>query len=382
MTTNRQENADRRRNGRGGESAIVPTVLRLGVVVLFVIGQARSRPGFGLTGEGLVITLLTVAVAVALLVAILLPQRGDSPPPSFLGVPVKIVAFCLAVLCAVGLDTMANDGPAIAVLIFAAGAAAVRHPFPHSLPVGALGLAGLLTAGAITGDMDRALSLAFSLCLVFLIAYSIRQRRAVRNAEGREAVLAERARIAREIHDILAHSLSAQIVHLEGARLLLRADRSQEALDRVERARDLAKNGLEEARRAVSALREDLPPLPAALRALAEEFRAVTGRECTLLLSGRERRLPPETELAVIRTAQEAITNVRRHAPGSAATVRLGFHGGSCELEVTNPAGDSPGTPGGGYGIMGMRERAELLGGTLEAGESGDVFRIRLRVPS
>ncbi|MEV8631716.1 sensor histidine kinase [Streptosporangium sp. NPDC051023] len=370
MTTERQENT------------IIPIVLRAGVIVLFLIAQARSRPGFGLTGEGLVVTLLAVAVAGLLAVAILPSGDSQSPPVPLIGVPVKVVALGLAVVLSIGLDTIVNDGPAVAVLLFCVGTAAVRHPFQYSLPIGLLALAGPITAGMVTGDMDRDLGLAFSLCLVFMIAYTIRQRRAVRSAEEREAVLAERARIAREIHDILAHSLSAQIVHLEGARLLLRADRQEEALDRVERARDLAKNGLEEARRAVSALREDLPPLPAALRRLAEEFHAATGKECTLLLSGHERRLPPEAELAVIRTAQEAITNVRRHAPGSAATVRLGFHGGSCELEVTNPAGRSPGTPGGGYGIVGMRERAELLGGTLEAGENDEVFMIRLRVPS
>ena len=97
--------------------------------------------------------------------------------------------------------------------------------------VGLLSLAGLLLVGVADRRWDQELSLGFSVCMVFLAVYSIRQRRAVRTAEEREAVLAERARIAREIHDILAHSLSAQIVHLEGARLLLQADRSEEALD-------------------------------------------------------------------------------------------------------------------------------------------------------
>ncbi|MFC7643039.1 sensor histidine kinase [Streptosporangium lutulentum] len=194
-------------------------------------------------------------------------------------------------------------------------------------------------------------------------------------------MLAERARIAREIHDILAHSLSAQIVHLEGARLLLQAERSGEALDRVERARELAKTGLEEARRAVSALREDSPPLPVALRTLAEEFRSTNGQACVLTVTGPERRLTPEAELTMIRTAQEALTNVGRHAPGAPAAVRLSFEDGACELEVTNPAGDGPGTPGGGYGLVGMAERAELLGGVLEAGERDGGFRVRLRLP-
>ncbi|MEV4091607.1 sensor histidine kinase [Streptosporangium saharense] len=364
------------------ESALASVVLRAGVIVLFLLAQARSGPGFGLTGEGLVVTALTVAVAGFLAVAILPSAAGPSPRLPLLGVPVKVAALGLAVLLAVCLDAVTVDGPAIAVLLFGVGTAAVRHPFAHSLPVGLLGLGGLLVTGAVAGTLERDLSLAFSVCMVFMIAYTIRERRAARSAQEREAVLAERARIAREIHDILAHSLSAQIVHLEGARMLLRADRAAEALERVERAGDLARNGLDEARRAVSALRENQPPLPEALRSLAEEFHAATGQECVLLLPDRERRLPPETELAVLRTAQEAVTNVRRHAPGSPATVRLGFHGGSCELEVTNPVADRPGTPGGGYGIVGMRERAELLGGTLESGERDEIFLVRLRVPA
>ncbi|MFD0479167.1 sensor histidine kinase [Nonomuraea thailandensis] len=232
-------------------------------------------------------------------------------------------------------------------------------------------------------------------------------------------MLAERARIAREIHDILAHSLSAQLVHLEGAKLLLRAERTAEALDRVTHARDLAKSGLEEARRAVSALREDPPALPAALRTLAADFETATHQPCALRISGPEQRLAPETELALLRTAQEALTNVRRHATGSPAQVALTFTPDHCDLRITNPAspqrsaperghalngaherGDGlhggqgahgtaegghglTGTPKGGYGLMGMRERAELLGGTLTAGERDDGgFLVHLRVPA
>ena len=297
-------------------------------------------------------------------------------------VPVMAIALALSVALAIILDAVADGGPALAVLLYCLGIAAVRLPLRHSAPIGLLAIGGLLVEGAISGRLDRDLSLILSACLIFLVAYSVRERRAARAAEAREAVLAERARIAREIHDILAHSLSAQLVHLEGAKLLLRADKTDEALDRVVRARDLAKSGLEEARRAVSALREDSPALPQALRTLAEDFQAATDRTCTLHISGAEHRLPPETELALLRTAQEALTNVRRHAPGSPATVRLVYEPGSCDLLVTNPASAEPGTPGGGYGLVGMRERAELLGGTLSAGETTDGFRVHLRIPA
>ncbi|MGI5485918.1 sensor histidine kinase [Microtetraspora malaysiensis] len=366
-----------------GKTTRSPAVLRVGLIVLFVVAQAASRPGFGLSGRGLAVAGLTLAVAVTMAVGILPVGREGTPRRVVLGIPVKILSLCLAAVASIVLIEAAGaSGPAIAALLFVVGAAAARHPSRHSVPVAVVALVGLLVGGAVSGDMAQDLSLCLSVCSAYLIMHTVALRRATRKAEAREAVLAERARIAREIHDILAHSLSAQIVHLEGARLLLRADRAGEALERVDRARDLAKNGLEEARRAVAALREDLPPLPVALRALADEFRTATGRECAVEVSGPERRLPPETELAIVRTAQEAITNVRRHAPGSPALVRLGFRDGVCELEVVNPASEVPGTPGGGYGLVGMRERAELLGGTLEAGESDDGFRVRLRVPA
>ncbi|MEV7803802.1 histidine kinase [Microbispora sp. NPDC088329] len=374
----------RRRN------AIAGACLSTAVTAMVIGGQATSPPGFGLAGDRLAVTALTAVIAVALamtialrLLPVVLPRRWDAGRA-------HAVLLGLVIVPALSLDALSKGGsPAIAVVMFAMGTAAVRHPLSRSLPLLLLALAGLgmVATGVLSpvvpaGATDRAVSLGVSICVVFTVAYAIRQRRAATAAQAGEAVLAERARIAREIHDILAHSLSAQIVHLEGARLLLRADRSQEALDRVERARELAKKGLEEARRAVAALRDDAQPLPAALDALAEEFRDATGEECAVVVSGHERRLSPETELAMVRTAQEAITNVRRHAPGSPVTVRLSFGDRECELEVVNPPGDGRGTPGGGYGLVGMRERAELLGGTLEADDTEDGFRVRLRVPA
>ncbi|MET8162606.1 sensor histidine kinase [Sphaerisporangium sp. NPDC005289] len=356
-------------------------VSRLLVLFVFVLAQLKQEAGSPLTPRGLLVAGFTLLIAGVLVVAPGDLRKGF--PHSLRGVPVMSVVVVVASLFLLVISR--ESSPALAALMFGVGSAAVQHPLSRSLPVGLLALAGLLLAGLTGHRWDEWFGLGVSTCLVFLFAYAIRLRREARSAEAREEVLAERARIAREIHDILAHSLSAQIVHLEGARLLLRADRPQEALDRVERARELAKTGLEEARRAVSALREDSPPLPAALKVLAEEFRATSGADCTVTVNGAERRLEPETELAVIRTAQEALTNVRRHAPGASATVRLEFGDGSCELEVTNPPADAPGVQGGGYGLVGMRERAELLGGSLSAGEAGEVdgegFLVRLRLP-
>lgn len=366
------------------------------------------------------------------------------------------IALSLGVLLSIALNSITHSGATIGSLLVCVSLAVSRLTLARSLAVALLAVAGLIVAGGISGAPVQDLTLILSVCLIFLVTYAGKQRKAARAAEAREAVLAERARIAREIHDILAHSLSAQLVHLEGAKLLLRAERTAEALDRVTHARDLAKSGLEEAGRAVSALREDPPELPVALRSLAENFESTTHRPCTLRISGSERRLSPETELAMLRTTQEALTNVRRHAPGSPAEVELDFGPAWCDLRVISPtsAGTEPprtrspepnppevgppeprpsepespesglpepkpsepgsskpgppeprpsepgspepspepgspqtgspgaGSPRSGYGLVGMRERAELLGGTLSAGECDGVFLVHLRVPA
>lgn len=298
------------------------------------------------------------------------------------GVPVALIALALAVILSIILSTLTDGGAAIGALLICVSLAVTRFTLRQAVPIGLLAVGGLVVAGATIGNPARDLPLILSTCLIFLLSYAARQRKATRAAEAREAVLAERARIAREIHDILAHSLSAQLVHLEGAKLLLRAERTAEALDRVTQARNLAKSGLDEARRAVQALREDPPALPVALRMLADDFESTAHQTCTLRVSGHEHRLSPETELALVRTAQEALTNVRRHAPGSPATVELEFDRLWCELRITNPASPEKGSPGGGYGLVGMRERAELLGGTLSAGERDGGFQVRLKVPA
>nr|WP_244994274.1 sensor histidine kinase [Actinomadura coerulea] len=208
---------------------------------------------------------------------------------------------------------------------------------------------------------------------------------ATRRAEAANAVLAERSHIAREIHDILAHSLSAQIVHLEGARLLLARDGDRaQALDRVERARNLARSGLEETRRALATLRGEIPQPKEVIQELAEEFYASTGRPCDVHVTGAPRELPPQAGLAVVRTAQEALTNVRKHAPGARAQVALRYLAGRVELEVTDTGGAEPADQpdGGGYGLVGMRERAELIDGTLVTGPDGKGFRVSLTVPA
>ncbi|MEU9360541.1 histidine kinase [Streptomyces sp. NPDC048301] len=210
------------------------------------------------------------------------------------------------------------------------------------------------------------------------------QERAARKAEAGAAALAERSRIAREIHDVLAHSLSAQLVHLEAARLLIEREPSGEfrdqVLERVVAARSMAREGLAETRQALSALRGEMTPVEDFLQQL------VSGGSATVSVVGEGRELTAEASQTVRRVAQEALTNTRKHAPGAAVTVRLEYEPDAIVLEVRDSGGRRPvgelAVSGSGYGLVGMRERAELLGGTLEAGPGEEGFVVNLRVPA
>jgi signal transduction histidine kinase len=200
---------------------------------------------------------------------------------------------------------------------------------------------------------------------------------------------AERQRLAREIHDILAHTLSAQAVQLEGARLLLaHGGTADDVRQRIETAQRLARDGLEETRRAVLSLRGERAPLPETLRALAGTAGATYYQE------GEPGPLPAPAALAFERTVQEGLTNARKHAPGATVTVTMRFQADHDEVEIRDsgaagPVGAVPagGTvSGGGYGLAGMRERAALIGGELvtesvATGAEGRGFRVWLTVP-
>jgi signal transduction histidine kinase len=213
---------------------------------------------------------------------------------------------------------------------------------------------------------------------------ALEELRLSREAQVEAARGAERIRLAREMHDVLGHTLSALAVQLEGARLLLeRAGSPSDAVDAVSRAHRLAREGLDEARRAVGTLRGDDLPGPDLLPGLVEGFATDSGTEAHLAVEGEPADLAPDARLALYRTAQEALTNVRRHAHATHVDLRLRWEPGGAELTVEND-GVTAGAaaPPAGYGLAGMRERAELLGGKLEAGADDGRFRVRLWVPA
>jgi signal transduction histidine kinase len=210
----------------------------------------------------------------------------------------------------------------------------------------------------------------------------VEELRESRAAHAESAAAAERGRVARELHDVLAHSLSALALQLEGTRLLARDRGSDpEVVEAVERAHHLAAEGLAEARAAIGALRGEELPGPERLEQLADAF----GDHCRLTVSGTPRELSSEARLAVYRTAQEALTNVLRHSAADRVEIALGYEHAVTRLVVEDHGPGAPvvvGAPGAGYGLTGMRERAELLGGRLTAEPTADGFRVELWLPA
>ncbi|NDU74085.1 sensor histidine kinase [Actinomadura sp. DSM 109109] len=369
---------------RGARPAVIGVLLSWGAVA-YVRATLRAEPAPALHGAGLALVLLNVAMFALLGGGIWLGRRSGTRHRR-LGIALLLGALGSA-MALYALASASSTGFFISV----AGLwlLLLRLPAPGGIAVSALTIAALGALGEAFRSGGADLAQMAAVAGITLGALANRRgkaaQEATRRAEAANAVLAERSHLAREIHDILAHSLSAQLVHLEGARLLLAQDGDRaQALDRVERARNLARSGLEETRRALATLRGEVPQPAEVIRELAEEFSAGTGRPCDVRVTGSPRELPPQAGLTVVRTAQEALTNVRKHAPGARARVVLRFLAGSVELEVTDTGGTGPAADpgGGGYGLVGMRERAELIDGTLVTGPDGEGFRVSLSVPA
>ena len=213
--------------------------------------------------------------------------------------------------------------------------------------------------------------------------------------QARAELLAGRNHLARELHDILAHTLSALSLQLEALDALFDTgpEPSLEVRKQLEGIRRLVREGLDDARGAVRALREDLPPLEDQLAKLSGD------RHAALNVEGVPRRLSPDVSLALYRVAQEALTNVAKHAPGATARLDLAFSDDQVRLAVLNGPGDPPigaklssssklsssgklAGSGAGYGLQGIRERILLIGGQVEAGPAGDGWRVEAEVPA
>jgi signal transduction histidine kinase len=366
------------------------------VIAAVAIGAVNGHPALGLRGEGLGVLLVVVVFAAALAWAV----RG-----SFLKRSMTVQAVVIGVMGAAGVALVALQPQGATEL--AGGAAVwmaiVRLPFTLGAAVAIALTIGLDLALAVGGGSAAAVLAASLLCaLLALVAYFIKQARAsqattelllaqledAREEQLRTAAIAERGRIAAELHDVLAHSLSGAAIQLQGARKLLeREDVSPQVGAAIERSAELVRDGLTNARQAVGALRGD--PLPGIdqLDALVSTFRRDTNTEVTLTIEGDRRPLPDDASLALYRAAQEALTNIARYAPGAATTVLLRYEGSRTSLTVedrVDPTRAREGLPGvgGGNGLTGLRERVERSGGSVHAGPTANGWRVELEVPA
>jgi signal transduction histidine kinase len=232
------------------------------------------------------------------------------------------------------------------------------------------------------------------LVMVFLRLIVSRRDRQLELAERerelarREAVVEERARIARELHDAIAHSVSMMVVQAGAERRVIdpAQESTREVLTTIER---VGRSALTEMRRLVGMLRSDQPdalvPQPglAELPALVDGLRGA-GLPVELSIEGERRELPVGIELSAYRVVQEGLTNALKHAGRAHVRVRVRYGERSVELEIADDGTGAPAdVPGGGHGLVGIRERVALYGGSLEAGQAAEGgFRLRVLLPT
>jgi signal transduction histidine kinase len=323
---------------------------------------------------------------------------------------------------AIALAWLQPHGPTEIAASISVFLAATRLELRAAASISFVTIASLVVAMSLTGGASFAEVVAATLLCVLLFGIAILMEgarageeraealvvelREARAAETRAAAVAERGRIAAELHDVLAHALSGLAVQLEGARMLATREETSVALrETIERSGRLAREGLIEARRAVGALRGDDLPGPERLPALVEDLRRDLGVDASFRVEGAPRPLTADAGLALYRGAQEALTNVARHAPGAHATVVLHYAADRTLLTVTNTRGQTPqhelntNIPAnghnaivkgsdppetgdaGGFGLAGMRDRVTQAGGRMDAGPADDGFRVELEVP-
>jgi signal transduction histidine kinase len=398
------------RRGPSVSSIDVPPavkVVRFIVLVIVLVTVPLSTPHLGEGARGIAIAVMLAISAVAWTIWNFV---GDRP---------RAWLAMLAVMAAAGgaLAGISLLNAAVAVGFVVTISAGARLPAKLSVAIVAETVAAFLIAGLVSGTPPEAL-IGWTAGLIGLWALGLTRRayvlraveaeqaleqaRRAHAAETQAAALAERARIAREIHDVLAHALAAVSVNLQAAEGLLDAVPGKgpelaKVVECVERAGALTKEGMAETRRAILALRDDSAGAPAGYASRASGRPTGTGATGTgatgtgatveLTVAGTPRPLGSERALTVYRTAQEALTNARKHAPGQPVNLTVMYTHRDMTLLVSNPLPPT-GTEGPladagtGYGLTGLRERAALADGTLTAAPEDGQWKVRLTLPA
>ena len=340
------------------------------------------------------------AVPLALLMTLPLAVRRRYPLP----VTVAVTASFL-LNWAAGVDMYSYWASIVAGLVTAYTAAAHLRPrlataalacLYAAIAVSALhGPSGLLWGGILVGGAALAgFALRDRRRHVSQLAELAHQLELARDENARAAVAGERARIARELHDVVAHSVSVMVVQAGAAEEVLGADPGK-AREPLRSVQDTGRQALVELRRLLGVLRTDrseaaLAPQPGLdqVGGLAAQVQGA-GVAVELCVDGDRDGIPAGVDLAAYRIVQEALTNVLKHATASHAVVRVGYRPDAIELEVLDdghgPLGAGHDGAGTGQGLIGMRERASLYGGVVEArprAEGGFAVRARLPVRS
>lgn len=224
--------------------------------------------------------------------------------------------------------------------------------------------------------------------LVRMLTQRTLELRQVQEHLAETAVAEERSRIAREVHDVIAHSMSVTMLHITAARMALERNKPDDALDALHEAEQQGRKSMGDIRLTVGLLGPDATaaasPLPTLLDlpTLASDFRNA-GMVVDLKMNGAYDALPPTDALSVYRIVQESLTNAAKHAPGALTTVQLVVDDKEIHLTVCNAGsnGSAPASDGSGLGIRGMIERARLLGGNLVTGPAETGWKVELVAP-
>jgi len=363
------------------------------VILVVVLASANSHPVPGLHGKALAVTLALCVFAAMLLIAI-----GDGFPERSLELQGVVIAVMGAAGVAIaGLQIKGATEVAAGVAVFIA---ITRLPFNAGVAIAGAVTVALGAVTAIAGSSSSAVAAGILVTVLLgVVAQFLKQSRVsqnqtelllarlqdARDEQARAAAIAERGRIASELHDVLAHSLSGAAIQLQGARKLADREHATPRLsDAIDRASELVKAGLANARQAVGALRGDALPTLAQLPALIDSYKTDMNLDVTLRIEGDARMLPTDPSLALYRGAQEALTNVARYAPSACTTVTVRYEPDRTNLSVDNGAsanGPRQGM-GGGHGLEGLRERIERAGGTISAGPTSEGWRVEIEVPT
>jgi len=383
--------------------SVALNVAGVGIVAFFLVRQGLlAQPAWvvALTGVALLAWLLRSLTLGSPWAASLLTgsdSRGPMASWELAGTVAAVVAVVLGSVVAVPTQVL---GYLPALVCIGALTSSPRRPLVLGLACTLLSLLIVSLAVLANGQVPPSVLLGAGAGLVVsaLVGVSRREYRTsalrqrellddrIRLAEEREhgAALAERSRIARDIHDVLAHSLGGLVLQLDAIDALLDSGKTDDAHARVAAARGLAASGLDEARRAVDALRdpETSADLAGAIDDLVVTHRSL-GARAELRIIGEPGELGPDAASALRRAAQEALSNARRHAPGSPTDLMLTWSGDAVSLAASTPlaAGAATPSPGGGHGLLGLRERVEALGGRAEWSVRQGSFVVTAAVP-